>query len=84
MAVSTRVRRARSWPYPRATKPARWGLPENLVRQLAAWINARGVGPDDLMFATREGTSISRNTFRSRSGSPAIQASGFDFDVRFH
>ena len=84
MAVSTRVRRARSWPYPRATKPARWGLPENLVRQLAAWIDARGVGPDDLLFATREGTPISRNTFRTRVWLPAIKASGIDFDVRVH
>jgi site-specific recombinase XerD len=34
------------------------------------------------LFATREGTPISRNTFRTRVWLPAIKTSGVDFDVR--
>jgi site-specific recombinase XerD len=36
------------------------------------------------LFATRAGTPISRNTFRTRVWRPAIKASGIDFDVRVH
>ena len=36
------------------------------------------------VFATREGTPISRNTFRTRVWLPAVKASGVDFDVRVH
>ena len=36
------------------------------------------------MFATRAGTPISRNTFRTRVWRPAIKASGIAFDVRVH
>src|SRR6186997_1673663 len=42
------------------------------------------LGPDDLLFATREGTPISRNTFRTRVWRPAVRASGVGFDVRVH
>ena len=41
-------------------------------------------GPDDLLFATRDGTPISRNTFRTRVWLPAVRASGIGFDVRVH
>ena len=60
------------------------GLPVDLVAQLADWITTRRLGPDDLLFATREGTPISRNTFRTRVWLPATRASGVDFDVRVH
>jgi site-specific recombinase XerD len=40
--------------------------------------------PTDLLFATRDGTPISRNTFRTRIWRPAFTASGVDFDVRVH
>ena len=59
-------------------------LPADLVDQLAAWIRTRRLGADDLLFATRDGTPISRNTFRTRVWLPAIAASGIDFDVRVH
>jgi site-specific recombinase XerD len=59
-------------------------LPPDLVVQLAAWIDSRHLGPGVLLFATRDGTPISRNTFRTRIGRPAIKASGIDFDVRVH
>jgi site-specific recombinase XerD len=47
-------------------------------------ITSRRLGPDDLLFATREGTPISRNTFRTRVWLPALRASGVGFDVRVH
>ena len=69
-------------PYPKDNEARTMGLPADLVAQLADWISARRLGPDDLLFATREGTPISRNTFRTRIWLPAIKASGVDFDVR--
>lgn len=71
-------------PYPKDNEPRTMGLPADLVDQLAAWIASRRLGPADLLFATRNGTPISRNTFRTRIWLPAIRASGIDFDVRVH
>ena len=71
-------------PYPKDNEPRTMGLPADLVGQLADAITTRHLGPDDLLFATREGTPISRNTFRTRVWLPAIRASGVDFDVRVH
>ena len=71
-------------PYPKDNEPRVLGLPAHLVGQLAAHISDRGLGPDDLLFATREGTPISRNTFRTRIWRPGVQKSGVDFDVRVH
>ena len=71
-------------PYPKDNEPRTMGLPADLVGQLADWITTRRLEPDDLLFATREGTPISRNTFRTRIWLPAIKASGIDFDVRVH
>jgi integrase len=68
---------------PRTTRPAPWLSPD-LVDQLTDWIGARRLGRDDLLFATREGTPFSRNTFRTRTWLPAIKASGVDFDVRVY
>ena len=71
-------------PYPKDNETRAMGLPTDLVAQLAAHIAERRLGPDELLFATREGTPISRNTFRTRIWLPAVTASGVDFDVRFH
>jgi integrase len=71
-------------PYPKDNEPRSMELPPDLVGQLTAWIHERHLGPNDLLFATREGTPISRNTFRTRIWLPAIKASGVDFDVRVH
>ena len=71
-------------PYPKDNEARTMGLPADLVAQLADWITTRRLGPDDLLFATREGTPISRNTFRTRVWLPAVKASGVDFDVRVH
>ncbi len=37
-----------------------------------------------MLFATRDGTPISRNTFRTRVWRPAVKTAGVDFDVRVH
>jgi site-specific recombinase XerD len=60
------------------------GLPPDLLGQLAAHIADRGLGPGDLLFATRDGTPLSRNTFRTRIWRPAVAASGIDYQVRVH
>ena len=71
-------------PHPKDNDPRTMGLPADLVGQLADSITTRHLGSDDLLFATREGTPISRNTFRTRIWLPTIRASGVDFDVRVH
>lgn len=71
-------------PYPKDNEPRTMGLPLDLLDQLTAHIIDRRLGPDDLLFATREGTPISRNTFRTRIWLPAVHASGVDFAVRVH
>lgn len=71
-------------PYPKDNEARTMALPADLVDQLADWITTRRLGPDDLLFATRDGTPISRNTFRTRVWLPAVKASGVDFDVRVH
>jgi|TARA_Y100000114_G_scaffold20463_1_gene16425 integrase len=60
------------------------GLRPGLLDQLSEHIAEHQLGPDDLLFATRDGTPISRNTFRTRAWKPAIAASGLDFPVRIH
>jgi integrase len=70
--------------YPKDNEPRAMALPEDLVAKLAAWISERGLRAGDLLFATRDGTPISRNTFRTRTWLPAVKTSGVDFDVRVH
>src|SRR3954453_4618334 len=71
-------------PYPKDNEARTLGLPHDLVDQLADRITTRRLAPDDLLFAPRDGTPISRNTFRTRVWLPAIKNSGVDFDVRVH
>jgi integrase len=71
-------------PYPKDNEPRAMALPGELVDQLTEWIGTRRLGSGDLLFATRDGTPISRNTFRTRVWLPAIKASGVDFGVRVH
>jgi integrase len=71
-------------PYPKDNESRAMALPADLVAQLASWIREQGLRDSDLLFATRDGTPISRNTFRTRVWLPAVQASGVDFAVRFH
>ena len=71
-------------PYPKDNEPRTLGIPPELVEQLADWISQRRLRPGDLLFATREDTPISRNTFRTRTWLPAVMKAGVDFEVRFH
>jgi integrase len=71
-------------PYPKDNEPRAMGLSPELLEQLTAHIQDRGLGRGDLLFATRDGTPISRNTFRTRVWAPAVKASGIDFNVRIH
>jgi integrase len=71
-------------PYPKDNEPRTLGLPDHLVTQLAEHIADRGLKPGDLLFATRDGTPISRNTFRTRIWLPTIKKSRVAFDVRVH
>ena len=71
-------------PYPKDNEPRTMAIPEDLAAQLADLIASRQLGPPDLLFATRDGTPISRNTFRTRVWRPAVAASGVDFPARVH
>ena len=68
-------------PYPKDDEPRTMGLDPALVAELAAWIEERGLGADDLLFTTRDGTPISRNTFRTRVSRPAVLASGVGYNT---
>jgi len=71
-------------PYPKDNEPRTMGLPPELVTQLGTYIADRRLKPGDLLFATREGTPFSRNTFRTRVWRPGVTTSGIDFDARVH
>ena len=71
-------------PYPKDNEPRTLGIRPALLETIAAHIQDREIGRDDLLFATRTGTPLSRNTFRSRVWLPAVRASGIDFNVRVH
>jgi len=71
-------------PYPKDNEPRTLGLPPELVAQLGAYISDRRLKKGDLLFPTRDGTPISRNTFRTRVWLPAVAASGVGFEVRVH
>lgn len=67
--------------YPKDNEPRTIGLRPEL---LTTHIRERGIGSNDLLFATRDRTPISRNTFRTRAWTPAVITSGIDFNVRIH
>ncbi len=56
---------------------------ERWLDAIAEHISSRGLGRDELFFATEAGTPISRNTFRTHVWLPAVKAS-LDFNVRIH
>jgi integrase len=71
-------------PYPKDNEPRTFGVRQAWLDAIAAHIQANGIGHDDLLFPTKAGTPISRNTFRTRIWLPAVKASGVDFPVRVH
>ncbi len=60
--------------YLKDNEPRTMGLSPELLDKLAAAIRERALGRDDLLFSTRDGTPISRNTFRTRVWAPAVKA----------
>lgn len=54
-------------PYPNDNERRRSGLRPAFLDQRRGHIADRGLGSDDLLFATPEGTPISRDTFRSHA-----------------
>jgi integrase len=71
-------------PYPKDNEPRTFGVRQAWLDNIAAHIKSNGIGHDDLLFPTRVGTPISRNTLRTRIWLPAVKASGIDFPVRVH
>jgi integrase len=71
-------------PYPKDNEARTFGVREQWLSAIAKHISSRGLGRDELLFATEAGTPISRNTFRTRVWLPAVKASGLDFNVRMH
>jgi integrase len=71
-------------PYPKDNETRTFGMREQWLDAIAEHISSRGLGRDELLFATEAGTPISRNTFRTRVWLPAVNASGLDFNVRMH
>lgn len=70
--------------YPKDNEPRTFGVRQAWLDAIAAHIQTHGIGHDDLLFATKAGTPISRNTFRTRIWLPAVKASGVDFPVRVY
>lgn len=71
-------------PYPKDNEPRTFGIRQAWLDSVAEHIATNGIGHDDLLFATKAGTPISRNTFRTRIWRPAVKASGIEFGVRVH
>ena len=60
---------------------------QDLIDTITDRIHELGLGPDDLLFPSREtagGQPLSRATFNTRHWRPAVQRSGIDFHVRMH
>ncbi|KRA37874.1 MULTISPECIES: tyrosine-type recombinase/integrase [unclassified Nocardioides] len=73
-----------SKPYPKDNEPRTFAVRQDWLDAVAEHIELRNIGRDDLLFTTRAGTPISRNTFRTRVWLPAVKASGVGFAVRIH
>jgi integrase len=71
-------------PYPKDNEARTFGVREQWLDAIAEHISSRGLGRNELLFATEAGTPISRNTFRTRVWLLAVKAWGLDFNVRMH
>lgn len=71
-------------PYPKDNEPRTFGVRQEWLDDMAEHIKAKQLGRDDLLFASKVGTPISRNSFRTHVWLPAVKASGVDFNVRIH
>ena len=71
-------------PYPKDNEPRTFGVRQDWLDAIAEDITTEQIGRDDLLFTTKAGTPISRNSFRTHVWLPAVKASGIDFNVRIH
>jgi len=74
-------------PYPKDDEPRTLAVSQELLDVLTARIRGLGLGPEDLLFPSREtpgGQPLSRATFNTRHWRPAVQRSGINFNVRMH
>jgi len=74
-------------PYPKNDETRTLAISQELLDVLTARIRGLGLGPEDLLFPSREtpgGQPLSRATFNTRHWRPAVQRSGIDFHVRMH
>jgi len=71
-------------PYPQDNEARTFAVRQDWLDAVAKHIKTQGIGRDDLLFTTKAGTPISRNTFRTRIWQPAVTASGIDFNIRIH
>ena len=74
-----------SSPTPRTTNPAPSASDKTWLQAYRRYHTETNIlGRDQLLFPTRAGTPISRNTFRTRIWQPAVKAAGIAFAVRVH
>lgn len=71
-------------PYPKNNEPRTFGVRQAWLDAIAEHVRVKEIGRDDLLFTTKVGTPISRNSFRTHVWLPAVKASGVDFPVRVH
>jgi integrase len=71
-------------PYPKDNEPRTFGVRQDWLDAMAEHIKSHEIARDDLLFVTRAGTPISRNSFRTHVWLPAVKASGVNFNVRIH
>ena len=74
-------------PYPKDDEIRTITVSQDLIDALTARATDLGLGPDNLLFPSREtagGQPLSRATFNTRYWRPAVKASSIDFPVRMH
>ena len=71
-------------PYPKDNEPRTFGVRQSWLDDIAEHIRDKELDRDSLLFATKVGTPISRNSFRTHVWLRAVEASGVDFAVRIH
>ncbi|MGH3366676.1 MAG: tyrosine-type recombinase/integrase [Nocardioidaceae bacterium] len=71
-------------PYPKDNESRTFGVRQDWLDAIAEHINTEQLGRDDLLFTTKVGTPISRNSFRTHVWLPAVKVSGIDYPVRIH
>ena len=62
--------------YPKNNEPRTFGVRQAWLDEVATHIRTRSIARNDLLFTTRVGTPISRNTFRTQVWLPTVKASG--------